>query len=325
VRRRRVLAGAGAAVLAAPAVGRAQQDRRIGILTLTPGEAKGSMAQLLARLDQLGYREGRNLVVDYGAAEGDAERLAPLAAELAARKPDVIVTGFGTLAAKAAKAAKAATTDVPVVFTVVGDPVGAGLVATLAKPGGNLTGLTDQSADAWAKRLGMLHETTRKPGYAVLVNPATPFAIVSLRVIREAAEMRNLRLEVLEARAAPDILPNLARIDADSGGLLVVGDPLTTSQQGPIAAQAIRQRLATCFQARENAEAGGLIAYGADLNQLVVRAADYVDRIFKGTWPADLPVEQPTRFELVVNLRTAKLLGLAMPPSILAAADEAIE
>lgn len=322
MRRRRILALAGAAALAAPAVASAQQGHRIGILTLTPGEAKSWMARLLARLDQLGHGAGRNLQVDYGSAEGQAERLPQLAAELVAHKPDVIVTGFGTLAAKAAKAA---TSDIPVVFTVVGDPVGAGLVATLAKPGGNVTGLTDQSAEAWAKRLAMLHEATARPDYAVLLNPATPFAGFALKVIRDTAAARGVTLEVLEARTAEEVQSAIGRIGSESGGLLVVGDPLTVSLQRPIADQAIRQRLATCFQARENADVGGLMAYGADFNQMVARAAQYVDRILRGAKPRDLPVEQPTTFELVVNQRTARALGLTLPRSILAAADEVIE
>jgi putative tryptophan/tyrosine transport system substrate-binding protein len=323
MRRRRLVALAGIAVASAPALGRAQQSRRIGILTLTPGERTSSMAALLARLDQLGHSEGRNLIVDYASADGQADRLPQLAASLAARKPDVIVTGFGTLTAKAAKAA---TSTIPVVFVTVGDPVGAGLVASLAKPGGNVTGLTDQASEAAAKRLDLMRAITGGSSFSVLLNPETPYSALALKVIESAAAAQKLTIRPLGATTADEALKRVASVDtAAPTGLLVLEDALTTGLRREIAEVALKSRLATSFQTREGPQVGALMSYGADRHDLYVRAADYVDRILKGARPGDLPVEQPTKFELVLNQRTASTLGLTLPRSILAAADEVIE
>jgi putative tryptophan/tyrosine transport system substrate-binding protein len=312
----------GAAVLATAAS--AQQPARIGYLALLPGEDATLMKPLLNRLGQLGYRDGHNLTVEYRSAEGHPERLPQLAAELVGSHPDVLVTGFGTLTANAAKAA---TATIPIVFTTVGDPVGAGLVASLSHPGGNVTGLTDQAADIGGKRLQLLQEVV--PGgtaFAVLMNPNTPYSALALKEIQVAAEAKRVRIIAFEARTAEEVLRRFAEI-ADSGvaGVLVLGDPLMISLRGQIADLAVEHRLPSIYQFRESVEAGGLMSYGPDRRQVYARAAEYVEKVLKGAKPADLPVEQPTKFELVINLKTATALGLSVPPILFAQADEVIE
>jgi len=300
----------------------AQQPARIGYLALLPGEDATLMKLVLNRLAQLGYREGQNLIVEYRSAEGHPELLPQLAAELVGWHPDVLVTGFGTLTAKVAKAA---TASIPIVFTTVGDPVGAGLVASLGHPGGNVTGLTDQAADIGGKRLQLLQEVV--PGgaaYAVLMNPDTPYSTLALKEIQAAAEAKRVRIIALEARTAEEVLRQFADItDGSVAGLLVLGDPLTISMQIPDLA--LGRRLPSIYQFRESVEAGGLMSYGPDRRQIYARVADYVEKVLKGAKPADLPVEQPTKFELVINLKTAKALGLTVPPILFAQADEVIE
>jgi putative ABC transport system substrate-binding protein len=311
-----------------PAVARAQQPAgltyRVGFLALIPGEDRTLMAALLERLHELGYSERSNMSFKYRSAEGDPERLAPLARELLDDKPDVLIAGFGTLAARAAKAA---TTVVPVVFTTVGDPLGAGIVASLNRPGGNVTGLTDQARDVQGKRLQLLLELLPgKRDIAVLINPDTPFSRLGLEEAKAAAEQSRVRLDVLEARTAEQIAARIeAAAQTSAAGLLVLEDPLIYSVRGKIAELAARVRLPAMLVYRDSAEAGGLMSYGPDRRQIYRRAAEYVDRILKGTKPADLPVEQPTRFEFVINLRTAKTLGLTVPDKLLALADEVIE
>jgi putative tryptophan/tyrosine transport system substrate-binding protein len=312
----------GAAVLATAAS--AQQPARIGYLALLPGEDATLMKPLLNRLGQLGYRDGHNLTVEYRSAEGHPERLPQLAAEPVGSHPDVLVTGFGTLTANAAKAA---TATIPIVFTTVGDPVGAGLVASLSHPGGNVTGLTDQAADIGGKRLQLLQEVV--PGgtaFAVLMNPNTPYSALALKEIQVAAEAKRVRIIAFEARTAEEVLRRFAEI-ADSGvaGVLVLGDPLMISLRGQIADLAVEHRLPSIYQFRESVEAGGLMSYGPDRRQVYARAAEYVEKVLKGAKPADLPVEQPTKFELVINLKTATALGLSVPPILFAQADEVIE
>jgi putative tryptophan/tyrosine transport system substrate-binding protein len=297
---------------------------RVGFLALIPGEDRTLMAALLERLHELGYSERSNMSFKYRSAEGDPERLAPLARELLDDKPDVLIAGFGTLAARAAKAA---TTVVPVVFTTVGDPLGAGIVASLNRPGGNVTGLTDQARDVQGKRLQLLLELIPgKRDVAVLMNPDTPFSRLGLEEAKAAAEQSRVRLDVLEARTPEQIAARIeAAAQTSAAALLVLEDPLIYSVRGKIAELAARARLPAMLVYRDSAEAGGLMSYGPDRRQIYRRAADYVDRILKGTKPADLPVEQPTRFEFVINLRTAKALGLTVPDKLLALADEVIE
>jgi putative tryptophan/tyrosine transport system substrate-binding protein len=327
VDRREFLSGIAGAFLAAPRAAEAQRvgkSVRISFLALTPGEDTTLMTALLERLHELGYSEGKNMTFEYRSAEGRPERLAPLAMELVRARPDVLITGFGTLAAQAAKAA---TTTIPIVFTNVGDPVGAGLVASLGHPGGNVTGLTDQARDLGAKRLQLLQELV--PGkhvVAVLMNPDTPFTRLALTEVKTAAEAAHTRLEILEARTAEQISAKFeAALKLGAAGLIVLEDPLTYSSRRQISDLAAKLRLPTVYGYRDFAEAGGLMSYGADRRQMYRRAAEYVDKILNGAKPATLAVEQPTKFELVINLKTAKALGLTISPSLLLRTDQVIE
>jgi putative tryptophan/tyrosine transport system substrate-binding protein len=327
MRRRDLIAILGTVLAGWPSIAitqRPEKSHRLGFLALVPGENATLMQALLERLRELGYSESTNMVFEYRSAEGHPERLASLAAELVQTKPDVLITGFGTLAAQAAKAA---TTSIPIVFTTVGDPLGAGIVASLSRPGANITGLTDQARDTEGKRLQLLQELIPgKHEIAVLLNPDTPFSRLALQEATTAAEYAQIRLEVLEARTAEEVPARLeyaAKIGCS--GLLILEDPLIYSMRRKIADLAVQFRLPAIYVYRDSAEAGGLISYGPDRRQIYRRAAEYVDKILKGTKPADLAVEQPTKFELVINLKTARTLGLDISPTLIARADEIIE
>ena len=327
VRRREFIALLGGAAAAWPRALNAEQagsSYRISFLALVPEEDKTLMKALLERLHEFGYREGTNMVFAYRSAEGRPERLAPLAMELVRDKPDVLVAGFGTLAAQAAKAA---TATVPVVFTTVGDPVGAGIIASLGRPGGNVTGLTDQARDVQGKRLQLLLELVPgKQDIAVLLNPDTPFSRLALEEAKAAAEYAHIRLQVLEVRTADQISESFEHArKAAAAGMLILEDPLIYSIRRQIAALAAGSRLPAIYVYKDSVEAGGLMSYGPERRHLYRRAAEYVDKILKGAKPADLPVEQPTKFEFVINLKTAKALGLTVPDKLLVAADEVIE
>jgi putative ABC transport system substrate-binding protein len=322
-----LLGGAAASPFLSPPALNAQEagrPHRVSFLALIPGEDTTLMTALLERLHELGYSERTNMIFKYRSAEGHPERLAALAMELLDDKPDVLVAGFGTLAAKAAKAA---TTIVPVVFATVGDPLGAGIVASLARPGGNVTGLTDQAKDVQGKRLQLLLELVPgKREVAVLLNPDTPFSRLALEEAQAAADQGHIHLDVLEARTAEAVAERIEEAARTAAaGLLILEDPLIYSVRGKIADLSARLRLPAIFVYKDSAEAGGLMSYGPDRRHLYRRAAEYVDKILKGTKPADLPVEQPTKFELVINLKAAKALGLEIPPTLLATADEVIE
>jgi len=295
---------------------------RIGFLGLTPGE-EAVVKPFLERLRELGYVDGANMSFDSRSAQGRPERLPQLAAELVQARPDVLVAGLGTLTAQAAKAA---TPNIPIVFTGVGDPVGTGLVASLSRPGGNVTGMSGV-VEIGGKQLQLLQELAPgKQTIAVLMNPDTPHTRLALKEIQSAAEATRTRIHVLEARTAEQIPPQFdAAAAAGAGGLIVIADPLTYSQRRQLSDLAAKARLAAIYSSRDYAEAGGLISYGASSRQVLQRAAEYVDRILKGTKPADLPVERPTTFELVINQRAAKALGLVIPRSLLLSADEVIQ
>jgi putative tryptophan/tyrosine transport system substrate-binding protein len=326
--RRRFITAVGVAAAAAlerTHTARAQQTKgrsfRIGYLSFIPGEDSNV---ILKQLDELGYHPGENLDVAYRSAEGQSERLGLLAAELVAARPDVLVAGFGTLTANALKAA---TSTIPIVFASVGDPVGLGLVASLNRPGGNVTGVTSQASDVVGKRLQIVQELL--PGtrtLAVLLNPDTPFSSLALQELRMAATAAAQPIQVFEARTAVQVLDELAAAaKAGVAGLLTLEDPLLLSARREIAERAIAVRLPVIYGTRSFAEAGGLISYGVDRRDLYQRAAGYIDAILKGAKPADLPVEQPTKFELVINLKAAKAIGLEIPDRLLALADEVIE
>jgi putative ABC transport system substrate-binding protein len=320
-----LLAGAAASW---PLAARAQQMRspyRIGFLGLLPGENTSTfMKSLLERLNELGYREGDNMIFDYRSAEGAPERLPQLAADAVRAHPDVLVTGFGTVAAMAAKAA---TSTIPIVFTAVADPVGAGLVASLGRPGANVTGMSAQASEIVGKRLQILQELVpRDKAVAVLLNPETPFSASALQELRTAAQAGPTALVVFEARTADQVSDGFeAAVKARTAGLVLLDDPLTYRLRRQVTELAVRFRMPTIYTLRDFPEVGGLVSYGIDVRQMNRRAAEHVDKILKGAKPADLPVEQPTKFELVINLRSAKALGLTVPDKLLVAADEVIE
>jgi putative ABC transport system substrate-binding protein len=297
---------------------------RIAYLALLPGEDTTLLTLFSRRLQELGYSEGNNTTLEYRSAEGRPERLAQLATELTQLNPDVLVAGFGTLAAKAAAAA---TKTIPVVFTNVGDPVGAGLIASLAHPGANVTGLSAQANEVAAKRLQLLVDfVPGKQAIAVLLNPDTPFSASALREVKSAAEQRRRTLEVYEARTTEELLAGIETVVKTSpAGLIMLEDPLILGAKRKIVELVAAARLPTMYGLREFTDAGGLASYGPDLRQNSRRGADYVDKVLRGAPPADLPVEQPTKFEFVINLKTAKELGLAPPPTLLGLADEVIE
>src|SRR2546427_11099593 len=318
------LIGLALALALAPLVAEAQPAEklaRIGYLSLV--SAADTPKALLQGLRELGYVEGQNLVIEYRYAEGKAERLPDLAAELVSLKVDIIVAG-GT---PPPLAAKRATTTIPIVMTSAGDPVGSGLVASLAKPGGNVTGLSTFTRDLAAKRLQLLKEVVPVISrVAVLWNAANPYAVLNMRETEAAAQTLGVQVQSLEVRGPDDFENALpAAIRGRAGALIVVDDPLTFAYRMRIADFAARNRLPAMYGFREFAEAGGLTAFGANLADLYRRAATYVDKILKGAKPADLPVEQPTKFELVINMKIANALGLTIPQSVLVRADEIIQ
>jgi putative ABC transport system substrate-binding protein len=276
------------------------------------------------RLHELGYVEGQNLIFDYRSANGQSERLPQLAADLVRTVPDVLMAGFGTLTAKAAQAA---TSTIPVVFTSVGDPIGAGIVKSLNRPGANITGVTPQASDIQGKRLEALELLV--PDIQIigaLLNPETPFSGLALKELKTAADSRGRRIEVLELRTANQLSASIdAALKAGARALLTIEDPFLLSLRERIADLAVKSRLPVVYGNREFTEAGGLMSYGVDRKPLYRRAAELTDKILKGAKPADIPVEQPTKFELVINLKAAKSIDLAIPDKLLALADEVIE
>jgi putative ABC transport system substrate-binding protein len=325
VDRRSFITLLGGAAAAWPLVARAQQAKVPIIGWLGESTAAGQRLWVAAfgqRLRELGWVEGRNVAIEYRWAEGHNERFPDLVAELVRLKVDVILTQ-GT---PAVLAAKQATSDIPVVFSIAGNPVVAGLVASLARPDGNVTGLTNLTVDLAGKRLELLREVA--PGLrrlAILANVGNPSVLLDADGVREAARTLGLEVTISEIRRAEDIAPAIEALKGWAEGLYVAGDPLVTTNRNRIAILAVGARLPTTWANRENVEAGGLMSYGANLPDLHRRAAEYVDKILRGAKPADLPVEQPVKFDLVINMITAKALGITVPPMLLARADEVIE
>ena len=315
-------------LLGAPRAAQAQQPAkvfRLGLLGTVPLSNPGASRiwdGFVEGLQQLGYVEGRNIVIERRFSEGKAERLPDLAAELVRLKVDVIVA-----AAYTADAAKGATSTIPIVMTNNGDPVGSRLVASLARPGGNVTGLSALSPDLVGKQLQLLKEAVPKfSRVAVLSNPTHPGHPLSLREAEVAARSLKVRLQVLEARAPTELGGAFSAMTKESAGaLLVLGDPMFFGEHTRIAELAAKSRLPLMGGQKEYAEAGSLLAYGIDHRDSFRRAATYVDKILKGAKPGDLPVEQPTKFELVINMKTAKALGLTIPPSLRLRADQVVE
>jgi putative tryptophan/tyrosine transport system substrate-binding protein len=327
MQRREFITLLGGTAAAWPLVAHAQVSERlyrVAYLALTPGENTTRMKTFAQRLKELGYVEGKNITIDYRSADGRAEQLSALAVELVSNKPDVLVAGFGTLTAQAAKAA---TRDIPIVFTSVGDPLGAHLVVNLARPDGNVTGLASQSTETAAKRLQILEKLlASQPIIAVLMNPGAPAPVLALKELRAAAEKEGVRLEILEITAVSQVPGKIeAGIRAGATGLLVIEDPLTLAARQQVIDLCAQFRLPAVHGDREFVQAGGLMSYGTDRQQLLRRAAEFVDKLLKGAVPSAMPIEQPTKFELVINMKAAKLIGLDVPSSVIALADEVIE
>ena len=316
-------------LLATPVVAKAQPPARlvrIGLLsgsTRTSPEASHIWAAFSQGLRELGYVEGQNVVIE-GRFYGDnIDRLPSLAAELVRLSVDVIVTG----APPAPEAARRATSTIPIVVANHPDPVGSGLVASLARPGANVTGLSLLSPDLRIKQLQLLKEAVPQlTSVAVLSNPATPLHARDVKELETGARPLKVRLEVVEARAPSEFAEAFSVMMAKgAGALIILASSMFFAHGARLAELAARNRLPSTYAFSEYAEAGGLMTYGVDLRDNFRRAAGYVDRILKGAKPGDLPIEQPTKFELVINLKTAKALGLAIPRSMLARAGRIIE
>ena len=314
-------------ILATVSMADAQQPKKvpqIGYLTTTfAAEVTGRVDALRQGLRQVGYQEGKNIVIEYRYAEGKPDRLPPLAAELIALKVDLIVThGFPPV-----RAAKQATTTIPIVMAVIGDAVGAGLVASLARPRGNITGLTSISSELYGKRLELLKEISPKISrVAVLSSETSPATEIAMNEIKAVANVLGVQLQILQVRGPNDLQSAFdASTKAGAGAVIVLQGPLTSSYRKRIVELATKSRLSAVYHESEFPEAGGLMSYGVSYSDMYRRAAIYVDKILKGAKPADLPVEQPTKFEFVINLKTAKQIGLTMPPNVLARADRVIK
>jgi putative tryptophan/tyrosine transport system substrate-binding protein len=324
MRRREFIALLGGAAAGWPLVARTQPAKipTIGYLgSGTPATQGQWTAAFVQRLRDLGWIEGRTVAIEYRWAEGRNERYAAIAAEFVRQKVDVIVA-IGT----AVVAAKEATTVIPIVFPVAADPVGSGLVASLARPGGNVTGLSVQFTDLAGKRVELLREVV--PGLrrlAIMVNVDDPGAVLDMRQVQATARTLGLDVVTSEIRRGEDIAPAFAALEGRADALYVCGDALVNTNRIRINTLAVGARLPTMHGFREYVEAGGLMSYGPNFPDLFRRGADYVDKILRGTKPSDIPVEQPTKFDFVVNLTTAKSIGLGIPESFLARADEVIE
>jgi putative ABC transport system substrate-binding protein len=311
---------------AAPRALRAEQKPMpvIGFLSsASPGANTPYVAAFGQGLRQTGWVEGQNVAIEYRWADGHYDRLPALAADLVGRKVDVIATSGSDFSALAAKNA---TSSIPIVFLAGGDPVELGLVASLARPGGNLTGVTLLAVELWGKRVELICELVPEArALAQLVNPNYPGAERAVRAVQEGARAKGRLLRVLKAGTESDIDAAFASLPEPRTGGLLVADPTYLGRREQIVALAARYTVPTIYDWREYVAAGGLISYGTNLTDTYRNVGTYVGKILKGAKPADLPVEQPTRFELVVNLKTASAIGLTVPLSILARATEVIE
>src|SRR3979490_641822 len=324
MKRRDFIAGLGATA-AWPIAARAQQPAKlptIGFLgTTTPSSWSNYVPAFGQRLRELGWIEGSTVAIEYRWAEGSSERFGEIAAEFVRLKVDVIVTSGG-----AGVAAKQATSTIPIVLALANDPVGGGLAPSLARPGGNVTGLSLLAPDLAGKRLENLRQVlpdVRR--LAILGNAGYPAAVVEMVDLQLTARKLGLEAMIPEVRRAEDMAPTIEQLKGRVDALYVCADPLISTNLVRINALALAAQLPTMHGARYYVDGGGLMSYGPNYRDMFRRAGDYVDKILRGTRPGDLPIEQPTKFELVISLKTAKALGITVPPSILATADEVIE
>ena len=326
MRRREFITLVGGAAVTWPLAARAQQARKVPTVGFlgqsTPLGESERAAAFAQRLRELGWVEGRTIAIEYRWAAGRNERLAEIAAEFVQFKMDVIVAG----GAPPVLAAMQATSIIPIVFASAGDPVGTGLVASLARPGGNVTGLSVLAVDLASKRLDLLREVVSGFGrLAIMGNVGNPIILNELAELQAAAGRLGLQVDRLEIQRPQDIAPALEAVKGRADAVYVCQDLLTVGNRMRINTLALGARLPVMHASREHIEAAGLMSYGPNFLDLYRRAGDYVDKILRGAKPGDLPVEQPTKFELVINLTTARALGLTIPESLLARADEVIE
>jgi len=326
MRRREFISLIGGAAIAYPLAARAQQSAMpvIGFINAAPAQSYGpQLAAFLKALDEKGYADGRNVTIEYRWAEGHNDRLPSMAADLVRRQ----VTVIAATTTPAALAAKAATSAIPIVFTTVGDPVQLHLVTSLNRPGGNVTGVTQLNVEVAPKRLELLHELVPTARVmALLVNPTNPNTETSTNELQAAARTLGLELHILNASNESDFNAVFARlIQLRAGGLVIGADNLFVSRSEQLAALALRHAVPTIYQSRDFAVAGGLLGYGTDFRETYRLAGNYTGRVLKGEKPADLPVQQATKVEFYINLKTAKVLGIHVPPSMQARADEMIE
>jgi putative ABC transport system substrate-binding protein len=316
----------GGAAAARPVAVRAQPAAKLPIIGFlgpgTPSAYSQWVAAFVQRLHELDWLEGRNIAMEYRWAEGRDERYRKIAAEFVRIKADVIVA-VGT---PASLAARQATSVIPIVFASISDPVSTGLVPSLARPAGNATGLSNQQADLAGKRVQLLREVV--PGLrrlAILANPGNPASVIEIGEVQTAAQTVGLEVAVIEIRRGEDFTPGFEMLKGRADALYVAADPLLTSNRVRINVLALGVRLPTLHTQREYVELGGLMSYAPNGPAMLRRAGDYVDKILRGTKPADIPVELPSKFELVINLTVAKVLGLTIPPTLLNLADEVIK
>jgi putative ABC transport system substrate-binding protein len=325
VNRRSFITLLGGASVAWPLTARAQQPGKLPIIGYlgsgTPSTHGLWAAAFVQRLRELGWTEGRTIAIEYRWAGGRSDRYREIAAEFVRLKVDIIVTVGG-----AVLAAKQATSVIPIVFGAASDPLGAGLVASLAQPGSNVTGLSIQSHDLSGKRIELLREVIPAlRRFAIMTNAGYAAAMLERDEVQATARTLGLDVATLDIRRAEDITPALEALTGGADALYVTNDPLTNTNRVRINTLALGARLATIHGLREYVEAGGLMSYGPNIPDLFRRAGDYVDKILRGAKPGDLPVEQPTKFDLVVNVTAAKAIGISVPPTVLARADEVID
>jgi putative tryptophan/tyrosine transport system substrate-binding protein len=324
MRRREFITLVGGAAASWPLAGKAQQSGKlptIGFLGADASAFSPWTAAFVARLRELGWIEGRTIAIEYRWSEGRPERYAEIAAEFVRLKVDVIVT-----VGSAVPIVKQATSAIPIVFAVGIDPVGSGLVASLAKPGGNVTGLSIQANELAGKRIELLREVVPQfRRLAIMFNAENTQPVLEMGETQAEARRLGLQIAPLAIRRAEDIAPTFQGLNTQADALYVAVDQLIVANRTRILAAALGERLPTIFSTRDFVKAGALMSYGPNYSDLFRHSADYVDKILRGTKPGDIPVEQPTKFELVINLTTAKALGLTIPGSFLLRADEVIE
>ena len=325
MQRRSFITLLGGAAVAWPYAGQAQQAGKLPTIGFLGASSQSGWSSwtgtFVTRLRELGWIEGQTVAIEFRWAEGRKERFAEFAAEFVRLKVDVIVT-----AASAAYAVKQVTSTIPIVLAVATDPVGDGLVMSLARPGGNVTGMSLQQNDIAGKRLGLLREILPSlKRVAILADAGFPADALEMDQVEAMAQSFGIEITRLALRRTDDIAPAIEALKGGADALYVCADSLTITNQLLIISSVQAARLPTIFGARENVGVGGLMSYGPSFSDLFRNAAEYVDKILRGAKPSDLPIEQPTKFELVINLKTAKALGLTIPPGVFAIADEVIE